>query len=121
CAFARYYLAEIELVAGDAAAAIRYAHEAIATDSDQPGFQCVYRARLANAHLLAGDTTAALAEASTAIQLMATHGRPEEGEAVVRLAYARALHANGQTADARAAIAEAEQRVRDEASRIGDA
>jgi predicted ATPase len=120
-AFARNYLAEIEIAAGNAEAAMRYAGEAIAIDADQPGFQCVYRARLATAYLLADDPASALAEATTAMQLMDSHGRPEEGEAVVRLAWARALHANGRSDEAKAAIGEAEQRVLAEAQRIADA
>ncbi len=120
CAFARNYLSAIELGAGNADAAMRYAREAIDLDADQPGNQCVFRARLASAQLLAGHATTALEEAQTAMQLMETHGRPEEGEAVVRLAYARSLHANARNDEARAAIADAEQRVLGEAARIGD-
>jgi tetratricopeptide (TPR) repeat protein len=120
-AFARYYLAEIELVAGNAEAALRYAREALATDSEQPGFHCVYRARIASAHLLAGNAQAALDEATQAMQLMELHGRPEEGEMVVRLAYARALHATGSDIAARSIIEAIEHDVTEAAARIGDA
>lgn len=120
-AFTRYYLAEIELAAGNAIAALVYAREALALDADQPGFHCLYRARIALAHLLAGDAAAALDEATQAMQLMEMHGRPEEGENVVRFAHARALHASGATAAALAAITDLEQRVRTAAARIGDA
>jgi len=120
-AFARNYLAEIELVAGNADAALQYAREAIATDSEEPGFHCVYRARIASAHLLAGKAAAALEEATQAMELMETHGRPEEGEMVVRLAYARALHATGDLDAARDVIADIEHRLTSAAARIGDA
>jgi tetratricopeptide (TPR) repeat protein len=120
CAFARNYLAEIELIAGNAGAALTYAREALAIDAEQPGFHCVYRARIALAHLLAGDANAAVDEATQAIELMTTHGPPEEGEMVVRLAYARALHAVGASEAARAVITDIEQRVTAAAARIGD-
>ncbi|HUS30680.1 MAG TPA: protein kinase [Kofleriaceae bacterium] len=120
CAFARFYLAEIELTAGNAAGALAYAREALVVDAEQPSFHCVYRARIANAHLLAGDSAAALDEAKQAMELMERHGRPEEGEMVVRLAYARALHATGDAATAREVITDIEWRVTTEAARIGD-
>ncbi|HEY5921866.1 MAG TPA: protein kinase [Kofleriaceae bacterium] len=121
CAFARHYLAEIELAAGNAEAALRYGREAVELDAEQPGFHCIYHARIATALLLAGDAHAALEEATTAMQLMDTHGRPEEGDAHVRLAYARALHATGSHDDARTAIVDAEQRLQAVAAKIGDA
>jgi tetratricopeptide (TPR) repeat protein len=120
-AFARNYLAEIEIAAGKPEVAVRYADEAIQIDADQPSFHCVYRARLASAYLLADDPRPALEEATTAMQLMETHGKPEEGEAVVRLTYARALHANRRTPEALAAIADAEQHVLAGGAKIGDA
>jgi tetratricopeptide (TPR) repeat protein len=121
CAFARHYLAEIELTAGNADAALAYAREALAIDADQPSFHCVYRARIASAHLLAGNATAALDEATQGMQLMETHGRPEEGEMVVRLAYARALHANGKLDAARKVIEDIVRSIDAAAARIGDA
>jgi hypothetical protein len=51
---------------------------------------------------------------------MAAHGPPEEGEMVVRLAHARALHATGAIDVARAAISDLEQRVTAAAARVGD-
>ncbi|HTL35054.1 MAG TPA: protein kinase [Kofleriaceae bacterium] len=122
CAAARYYMAEIELLAGDAQAALTSAREALALalDSDQPSLLAVYRAGIASAHLLAGDVRAALDEATQAMKLMEAHGRPEEGEAGVRLAYARALHATGDVPAAQQAIAELEQQITTAASRIGN-
>jgi tetratricopeptide (TPR) repeat protein len=119
-AFARHYLAEIELAAGNAEAALDYARDALAIDFDQPGFHCVYRARMATAHLLAGDKKAALADATEAMRLMEVNGRPEEGEMGVHLAYARALHENGKTEAAHATIVETEERIRAAAAAIGD-
>lgn len=119
-AFAHNYLAEIELAAGNADAALTYAREALVIDSQEPGFHCVYRARMASAHLLAGNLTAALDESTQATQLMEAHGRPEEGEMLVRLSYARALHATGDTAKAREMIADIEQRVMAAAAQVND-
>jgi tetratricopeptide (TPR) repeat protein len=123
CAAARYYMAEIELIAGNAQAALTYAREALALalDSDQPSFLAVCRARIASAHLLAGEPLAALDEAAQAMHLMETHGRPEEGEAGVLLAHARALHATGDVPSAQKAIAELEQQITTAAAKIGDA
>src|SRR5262249_24470892 len=101
-------------------AALRYARDALAIDAEQPAFHCLFRARVALAALQVGDAASALTEATTAMRLMDTHGRPEEGEMVVRVAYARALHANGRTADARVAIDDAEQRILAAAGAIGD-
>lgn len=55
------------------------------------------------------------------MEMMDTHGRPEEGEMIVRLAYARALHASGDIDRARGVIADIVERVTTAAARIGDA
>jgi len=119
-AAAMNYLALIELAAGNHAAAIAHARDAIATASDKPAALCIYRGTLAWALRHAGQIPEAMAEASEAMRLVASHGRPEEGESLIRLAYAEALHAAGQLAEAQRAIADAEQRVRDAAAKISD-
>jgi hypothetical protein len=75
---------------------------------------------MSNAYRLAGDPVSALSHARTAMQLMETHGRPEEGESEVRLAYAEALHATGATQMSKRVIADAETRVLDMAAKIRD-
>jgi eukaryotic-like serine/threonine-protein kinase len=116
---AHNYLSEIELVAGNATAALAYGREALAGESE-PSFHSLYRARIANAYLLAGDAASALAEATQAMDLMELNGRPEEGEMIVRLAYARALHAAGNTAEAQTVIDDIAERVTSAAALIGD-
>ena len=119
-AAAMHYLALIELGAGNHAAAIAHARDAIAAASDKLALLSVYRGTLAWALRHAGDIPAALAEATQAMRLMEAHGRPEEGEALARLAYAEALHASGQVDEARRVIADAAQRLHDAAAMISD-
>ncbi len=119
-AAAHNYLALIEIAAGNHAAAIAHARDAIAAASDKPGSLCGYHGTLSMAHRLARDPGAALAEAEKAMHLIATHGRPEEGESAIRLAYAEALHATGARDAARRAIEDARDRVLEAAAKIGD-
>src|ERR1041385_6076958 len=92
----------------------------LATPADKPASLCIYRGPLAWALRHAGQITEALAEANEAMRLVASHGRPEEGESLIRLAYAAALHAACEHAEAQRAIADAEQRVRDAPAKISD-
>jgi tetratricopeptide (TPR) repeat protein len=119
-AAAHNYLAMIEIAQRDFTEAIAHARSAVDAASDKPGALSIYRGTLANAHRLANHVAAALAEATRAIELVETHGRPEEGEAAVRLAYAEALHASGAVDKARRAIADAAHRLRIAAAKISD-
>ncbi len=119
-AAAQNYLAVIETLAGDYPAAIRCARESIALAIDMPALRTQFEATLSNACRLGGDAREALVHASTALELMEEHGRPEEGEQLTLLAYAEALHATGAHAEARSAIASAELRLLACAARIKD-
>jgi tetratricopeptide (TPR) repeat protein/predicted Ser/Thr protein kinase len=119
-AAAHNYLAMIEILAGNPRDAIDHAQRAIDYAVDKPAALCVYRGTLSTAHRLAGNAAAALAEATRAIELVDTHGRPEEGEAAIRLAHAEALRAAGNLDDAQRAIAEAHSRLVAAAEKIGD-
>ena len=119
-AAAKNYLALIEIAAGNHAAAVRHARDAISAAHDKPGSLCGYHGTLSHAYRLAGFASHALDAANEAMRLIATHGRPEEGEVAVRLAYAEALHATGAVDDARKAIADARERVLSSAEKIGD-
>jgi tetratricopeptide (TPR) repeat protein/predicted Ser/Thr protein kinase len=119
-AAARHYLAAIEIAAGNFEAAMEHSREAIDATPDVPALRCIFHGRLSNAYRLAGDPTSALVHARTAMQLMETHGRPEEGESEVRLAYAEALHATGAVQMASRVIADAEARVLEMAEKIRD-
>ena len=112
------YLGVIEHLAGNHDAAIRYGLEAI--EGGTIPLTCVYHANLAIAYLAAGNATSALAFATTANDIMAEHGRPEEGEHDVRLAYAEALHATGDHERARRVIREAKAAVLEAAEKIHD-
>jgi tetratricopeptide (TPR) repeat protein len=115
-----HYLAVIEIAAGNFAASIQHSRDAIDATPDVPGLRCQFHSTLSTAYRLGGDTQAALAHASTAMQLMETHGRPEEGETEVRLAYAEALYATGSVDAARRVIAEAKLLLLESAAKIAD-
>jgi len=104
---ARIYLASMLGMAGDLEAAEREARAALAVDPSPP-LRAHALATLAEVQLGRGDTEGALAAAREAIALLATLGTLEEGEALVRLVYAEALHA---AADPRAAAAILDARV----------
>jgi tetratricopeptide (TPR) repeat protein/predicted Ser/Thr protein kinase len=119
-AAARQYLAVIEMADGNFAAAMAHLRAAIDSTPDLPQFRVQFHGTLSRAYRLAGDPVSALSHARTAMQLMETHGRPEEGEAEVRLAYAEALFATGATEMGKRVIADAELRVLDKAAKIRD-
>ena len=118
---ARNYLALIEIDAGNFARAIEYVSDAIATGGDMQSALSPYYATASTACRLAGDAAGALAHARRALELIAIHGRPEEGEAAIRLAYAHALHATGAHDDAARAIGDAEKQLLETAAKIQDA
>jgi hypothetical protein len=62
----------------------------------------------------------ALAAAREAMGLLASIGKVEDGEALVRVVYAEALHTTGHHEAARAAIADARDRLLAAAARIDD-
>jgi len=79
-----------------------------------------YLATASTACRRAGDLPGAIAHAKRALELIAIHGPPEEGEASIRLAHAHAIHATGQRDEAVAAITDAETHVRTLAAKIQD-
>ena len=119
-AAAHHYLALVELAAGDLAAAAHRVDASLAMGADSPAMQIGWLPTRSLVRRLAGDPAGALHDAEAALALAAQHGRPEEGDAAMRLAYAEALHATGALDAARAAIADAEARLLDAAARIGD-
>ncbi len=115
-----HYLALIELAAGDLGKALAHARDALAAAPDVPALQISFHATMSTASRIAGDPGNALAHATRGMELMASHGPPEEGASALRLAYAEALYANGALGDARRAIDDAEARLYEAAARIGD-
>ena len=112
------YLALMLGTWGDLEAAEREARAALAVDPPPP-IRAHALATLADVLLRRGDHAAALTAAREASDLLDTLGTLEEGEALVRLIYAEALHAS---ADRRAAsaILDARDHLLDRAAKIRD-
>ncbi|WP_437785761.1 serine/threonine-protein kinase [Sorangium sp. So ce1097] len=117
---ARTYLAKIALLSGDAATAEREARAAEAALHVAPRLRAPAVAVRARALLAAGEVAAALGAARAAYGELAALGSLEEGEALVRLAYAEALAASGAHGEAAAVLAEARERLLARAERIAD-
>ncbi|AGP35131.1 serine/threonine-protein kinase [Sorangium cellulosum] len=116
----RAYLAWLLRSAGELEAAEVEARRAVALLEASRPFQVVARATLAEVMLSRGQPSEALAEARDAIALLASLGKVEQGEELARLVYARALEAIGDRPAARAAIADARDRLLATAARIDD-
>jgi hypothetical protein len=76
---------------------------------------------LAQVLLAQGRTPEALERAEAGLQLLESLGGIDDGEALIRLVHAEALHAAGQGDAARAALGAAAVRLRARAERIGSA
>ncbi len=118
-AVCRIYLAEIHLLAGEAAAAVNEAAQAAPQLSANPPARAMALAVLARARLAIGDGDA-LTPAREAYTMLESLGGLDEGEMLVRLAYAEALAANGRAEEARALAAVAAERLRRLAERLDD-
>jgi tetratricopeptide (TPR) repeat protein len=116
---AETYLSRILLRKGDMAAAEEAARRAIALLDKVPGSRAMALAVLAQALLGRAKNDEGLARAREAMDLLRSLGALEEGEALVRLTFAEALHATGDPA-ARAVIDEARESLRARAARISD-
>jgi tetratricopeptide (TPR) repeat protein len=116
------YLAIIQLVAGDAAAAERSARAALEIASAEPPLltgQASSGAVLARALLALGRIDDARAHATQAYEILVEVGGTDDGDATIRLARAEALHA-ARDPGARDAAIEARDRLLARAARIGD-
>ena len=117
---ARNYLAQIEIEAGNFADAIALANEAIEMSGDMQSALSPYHATASMACRLSGDLEGALTHAKRSIELLAEHGRPEEGDVMNRLAFAHALRATGALDEAIRVITEAEIELLATAAKIQD-
>jgi ATP/maltotriose-dependent transcriptional regulator MalT len=118
--WSRTRLAEILRTAGELEEAEAEARRAVkVVDPSEPN-QVAARATLAEVLLARGQPAKALAEARKAMALLSSLGKVEDGEALTRLVYAEALFATGDRAAARAAIADARDRLLAAAARISD-
>ena len=115
---ARTYLAEILIAAGDYAGAEREAATAIATLDGAPSLQVAALGVSSRARLGRGDAEGALEAGRAAHEALERLGEIEEGESMVRLAFAEALEQTGARDEARRALAAAHRRLLARAERI---
>ncbi len=115
---ARTYLAEILIAAGDYAGAEREAAAAIETLAVAPSLQVAALGVSSRARLGRGDVEGAVEAGQGAHDALGRLGEIEEGESMVRLAFAEALDQSGRRDDARRALAVAHQRLLERADRI---
>jgi tetratricopeptide (TPR) repeat protein len=118
--FCRRYLAEIAYLAGDFETADAQARAAVELLAVAPPLRPGSLAMLARALLARGQTDEALAQALEAQRQLEALGAVDEGESLIRLVRAETLHATGDTAGARKAIAAACARLLERAARIAD-
>ena len=97
----RTYLAEILIAGGDYAGAEREAAAAIATLAGAPSLQVAALGVSSRARLGRGDVEGALEAARAAHEALERLGEIEEGESMVRLAFAEAFEQSGARDDAR--------------------
>ncbi|HEY7374174.1 MAG TPA: protein kinase [Polyangia bacterium] len=116
----RIYLGEILIAAGDPAGAEREAAAAIATLAGAPWLQIAAQGLCARARLARGDVAGALEAGQAAHDALERLGEIEEGESMVRLAFAEALEQAGRRDEARRVLALAHQRLLARAQRIED-
>ncbi|MDC3961560.1 serine/threonine-protein kinase [Polyangium jinanense] len=114
------YLAELELLAGDLAAAETEARAAVDSLSGVPPLLAGALAVLARVLLARGQGEEALGAAREAHRLLESLGTIEEGEAMVRLVHAEALAAHGDAEGFARAITSARDLLLAKASKIRD-
>lgn len=117
---ARIYLATIYALQDNVGKAMARAKEAIGASDDFPAIQAYAQATLARLLLLQNQSASALRLAQDAMAVLDRLEGVEEGEALIRVVYASALHATNNRAKALAAIAEARSRLLARAGKIGD-
>jgi eukaryotic-like serine/threonine-protein kinase len=119
-AFSRIYLTEILLLRGELPAAEAQIKNAIQASSGAPAARAHALAILAEILLERGAVQDAFAPANEAINLLEFLDGAEEGEARIRLSYVRALEATDRLRSASAALAGAQQRLRQRMEQITD-
>jgi tetratricopeptide (TPR) repeat protein len=117
---ARAYLAEIKLLGGAPAESESCANVALAMPQPNPGARVLALAVRARALLAQGRAEEALASAREAHEQLLALGAIEEGDAMVRLAYAECLNATGAKPAAIVVIEDGCRRLRERAATIRD-
>nr|WP_233561216.1 hypothetical protein [Sorangium cellulosum] len=114
------YLAQILLRSGDPAGAEREARAAVEALKVAPPLRAAAVAVLSRALLAQGRGEEALPAAREAFAQLEEAGSLEEGESLVRLAYAEALAAAGAAREAAEALAAAREQLLSRAAKISD-
>ena len=116
------FKAQLQLLTGSLADATRELDHALelVNDSEFPALYSFAQALQSQALLVLGRPREALAAARAAMQIIETVGPLDQGESLVRLAYAEALDACGQREQARQVLATARSRLLDHAAQIED-
>jgi ATP/maltotriose-dependent transcriptional regulator MalT len=117
---ARVVLARVLLALGALEQAEREIQIAIEITSANHSMKAFAYAVMAQVLLRAGRPVEALAAASRGKDLLDTMGTMEDGDALVRLVFAEALHANGDIDTARAALSAAHDSILRDAETIRD-
>ncbi|TKD00652.1 serine/threonine-protein kinase PknK [Polyangium fumosum] len=113
-------LATIHLMRGDVAEAEAEARRAVDRLAVAPPYLCHGHATLARVLLVVGNVEEALVNARASRKLLTEVGALEEGEGLVRLILARALHAAGEVEEARVVLVEALQEIDRRTATIAD-
>ena len=116
----RVYLAQIHARRGFLHRAESELDRALDTASAVPAVRAYALAARARIRLSLSRPEEALSDAEHAYSVLTDLGGIEEGESLVRLAYAEALIASGKHDEAQRALADAKQRLMDRAARITD-
>lgn len=116
----RTYLAQTLAALGELDRAEAEAVAAVGTLAPSPPRRAYALATLAQIRLDRGAAGSALAPAREAMEVLASLGGLDEGEAMVRRVWAEALHETGDAEGARGAIAAAVRRLRERASKIAE-
>jgi tetratricopeptide (TPR) repeat protein len=115
------YLSIIAYLEGQFESAEKLARKAVEILAVAPPARAGALAQVARSLLAQGRVDDALATAREAMELLGSLGSADEGETLIRLVYAEALHAVGNHSAARAAILAARDRLHERAEKIGDA
>jgi hypothetical protein len=116
----RLYVTAIQVLAGRFATAVQSAQSGSRLAESMPAIQAYFLGLLSRALLPLGRVTEALQVAEEAERLLAAQGRLEEGEVIIRLAHAEALHASGRVDEARLAVRAVRDAVVMRAAKIGN-
>jgi hypothetical protein len=108
------------LRAGQPRAAAEEAAHAVDALSIDPATQALARAVHARAKIALGDAEGALDTARRAMEVVRAEGALTEGEVLIRLAYAEALDATGDTQAGELALTAASEKLLQRAQQIDD-